>query len=66
MTKETETQISEIHATVVKGIPAGYELHRRARAVVDAWYYQGDDGWDRLKNAIAELKGLVGKTETPN
>ncbi len=34
-------------------------LRIAAKAVVEARHYHGDDGWDRLKNAIAELEGLV-------
>ena len=32
-----------------------------ARKVVAARYAGGDDGWDRLKNAIGELEDLVGR-----
>lgn len=39
-----------------------------ARRVVEARNYHGDDGWDRLKNAIAELSDALdkweGKTDT--
>ena len=62
MNKTTETQIAEIHATVVRGMPSDEKLRRVARAVVDARYYGGDDGWDVLKNAIAELECIVGRT----
>lgn len=63
MTKETEQQISEIHATIVKGAPANDQLRKAARAVVDARYYSGEDGWDRLKNAIGDLEDFVGRSE---
>ena len=62
MTKNIEQKISEIHATVVKGAPADEKLRKVARAVVDARYYSGDDGWDVLKEAICELEGLVGRS----
>lgn len=39
------------------------ELRTAGRRVVDARYYEGEDGWDKLKNAICELEGLVGRTE---
>ena len=55
-----EQQIAEIHAFVVR--PVSDKLHKAARAVVDARYYHGDDGWDRLKNAIGELEEIVGRT----
>jgi hypothetical protein len=55
----TAKLIAEIHAVVVKGKPANEELLRRARAVVSARHYHGDDGWDKLKNAIGELEELV-------
>jgi hypothetical protein len=35
------------------------ELEVAAAAVVAARYCQGDDAWDKLKNAICELEGLV-------
>lgn len=63
MTKEHEKQIAEIHATIVKGAPADDKLRKAARAVVDARHYHGDDGWDRLKNAICELEGIVGRSD---
>ena len=33
----------------------------KARTVVWARYYDGDDGWERLKEAIGELEGMVGR-----
>ena len=62
MNPEIEKQIAEIHAAVVNGIPANEQLVKAAKAVVDARYYNGDDGWDRLKNAIGELETIVGRT----
>lgn len=38
------------------------KLRKAARAVVDARYYNGEDGWDRLKNAIGELEDIVGRS----
>lgn len=43
--------------------PAEEILRQRARAVVDERYYDGDDGWDRLKAAIGNLEDLVGRTD---
>jgi len=64
MTDETKKQIEEIHALIVRGeITLNDKLNKAARAVVDARHYHGDDGWDRLKNAIGELEDLVGRTE---
>ena len=34
-----------------------------ARKVVAARRYDGDDGWDRLKNAIGELEYIVGRPD---
>lgn len=51
-------QIDEMHAMVVRGIPASGELVARARAVVNARYAGAD--WDDLSDAIAALAGLVG------
>lgn len=63
MSPQTRQKIDEIHATIVKGAPANDALMKAARAVVDARHYNGDDGWDVLKNAIAELEGLVPATK---
>jgi len=63
MNAKLVSKINEIHAVVVNGSPSNDELVRRARAVVDARHYNGDDGWDKLKNAISELEGLVGRTQ---
>jgi hypothetical protein len=38
-------------------------LRAVAHAVVKARYYHGDDGWDRLKNAIGELEDHMENTE---
>lgn len=38
------------------------ELRNLGRRVVDARYYHGDDGWDRLRNAICDLEGKVGRS----
>ena len=38
-------------------------LYRAASRVVWARYYSGDDGWDRLKNAIDQLEEIVGRPE---
>ncbi len=54
--------IQEIHATIVKGAPADDKLRAAARAVVDARYYNGDDGWHVLKEAIGQLEALVGRS----
>ena len=35
-------------------------LIKAARAVVWARHYNGDDAWDRLKNAIGDLEDQVG------
>lgn len=59
MSPETEKQIAEIHATIVDGAPADKKLREAAKAVVDARHYHGDDGWDRLKNAIGELEDIL-------
>lgn len=60
MSAKSDKQIDEIHAAIVRGAPANDTLVKAARAVVDARHYQGEDGWDRLKNAICDLEGLVG------
>jgi hypothetical protein len=62
MPKDTKTMIAEIHATIVKGAPADEKLRAAARAVVDARYYGGQDGWDVLKEAIGQLEDLVGRS----
>lgn len=59
MNQETIKQIAEIHATVVQGIPADAKLRKAAQAVVDARHYHGDDGWDKLKNAIGEMEDIL-------
>lgn len=38
------------------------ELRSIGRRIVDARYYHGDDGWDRLKNAIGDLEDKVGRS----
>lgn len=55
----TEEKIDLIYQAVVKNAQASDRLIQAAQKVVDARYYQGDDGWDVLKNAIAELEGLL-------
>lgn len=37
-------------------------IQRLGRAVVDARYYHGDDGWDKLNTAICDLEGAVGRS----
>lgn len=59
MKAETEKQIDEIHALICRGIPANDKLIKAALKVVNARHYRGDDGWDRLKNAIAELEDAI-------
>lgn len=59
MDPETKKKISEIHATVVIGTPSNDRLLQAAQAVVDARHYHGDDGWDRLKNAIGDLEDIL-------
>jgi hypothetical protein len=39
------------------------ELYRAARAVVFFRYYGGDDGWEKLSEAIGELENIVGRPE---
>ncbi len=39
-------------------------LSRLGRAVVFARYYDGDDGWDKLKEAIGALEDRVGRPAT--
>jgi hypothetical protein len=36
-------------------------LIKAARRVVWARHYKGEDGWDKLKHAIADLEALVGE-----
>lgn len=59
MKSDTQT-LHEIRAVLqVRDDLACDELLRRAQAVVAARHYQGDDGWDRLKNAIGELEDFI-------
>jgi len=60
---ETDKLVREIHACIVQGSPSSPKLLRLARNVVWARYYDGDDAWDRLKHAIGELEGLVGRPQ---
>lgn len=39
--------------------PPDSPLLAAARKVVEARHYSGDDGWDKLKNAISELEGVI-------
>lgn len=39
--------------------PPDSPLLAAARKVVEARHYSGDDGWDKLKNAIFELEGAI-------
>lgn len=39
-------------------------LLKLAQDVVTARHYQGDDGWDRLKEAIGQLEDFI-RPETP-
>lgn len=41
-------------------VPEGPVI-KAARAVVWTRYYSGDDGWDRLKEAIGQLESIVGR-----
>ncbi|WP_309386049.1 hypothetical protein [Cerasicoccus frondis] len=34
-------------------------VRKCAEAVVSARHYTGDDGWDKLKNAICELENIL-------
>ena len=43
------------------GIDPEAKLRHAARAVVWARYYGGDDGWERLKEAIGNLEEIVGR-----
>jgi hypothetical protein len=43
------------------GIAPEADLWTAARAVIWARYYSGDDGWERLKEAIGNLEGIVGR-----
>ncbi|MHB8388019.1 MAG: hypothetical protein ACYDBH_00390 [Acidobacteriaceae bacterium] len=43
-------------------IPANDLLCMAARRVVDARHHGGDDGWDKLKDAIGKLEDIVGRT----
>jgi hypothetical protein len=43
------------------GIDPDAKLRKTARAVVWARYYSGDDGWNRLKEAIGNLEDIVGR-----
>jgi hypothetical protein len=43
------------------GIVPEADVWTKARTVVWARYYDGDDGWERLKEAIGELEGMVGR-----
>ena len=66
MNPDTQRKIDEIYAYVVGAQKVkSAELLRTARAVVAARKYHGDDGWDRLKNAIADLEGEVEKITAP-
>jgi hypothetical protein len=40
------------------------ELIKAAKAVVWFRYYSGDDGWEKLKEAIGRLENIVGKPQT--
>ncbi len=62
MTPSDRKMLTEIHAAVMgRATHEQRELLERAMAVVVARHYRGDDGWDRLKNAIGELEDLVGR-----
>lgn len=39
--------------------PPDSPLLAAARKVIEARHYNGDDGWDKLKNAISELEGVI-------
>lgn len=56
--------IMEIHKTVVGGIPASHKLVVAARRVVWARYYNGDDGWEKLNEAIGQLEDIVGRPKS--
>jgi hypothetical protein len=43
------------------GVSSAGQLRTAARAVVWARYYDGDDAWDRLKEAIGRLEDIVGR-----
>jgi hypothetical protein len=57
--------VQETHGHCVEylceiGIDPEVKLRQAARAVVWARHYSGDDGWERLKEAIGSLEDLVG------
>jgi|HubBroStandDraft_3_1064219.scaffolds.fasta_scaffold00005_8 hypothetical protein len=43
------------------GISPEADVWTAARGVVWARYYAGDDGWERLKEAIGRLEQIVGR-----
>ena len=59
ITAELARKIDEIHATVVLSAPAEKALITAALRVIEARHSTGDGGWDRLKDAIAELEELL-------
>lgn len=62
-TMQNSGKVSELSVEAARaGAAELRELRKLARAVVDARHYHGDDGWDRLKNAICDLEGKVGRS----
>lgn len=56
-------KVNELSVEVVRaGAAELREIRKIGRAVVDARYYHGDDGWDRLKYAIGDLERKVGRS----
>lgn len=51
--------VIEITAREKATPPPDSPLMAAARKVVEARRYSGDDGWDKLKNAISELEGVI-------
>jgi hypothetical protein len=55
--EEIEERLARLHQAF--GTAPDDKLRQAARAVVFWRYYDGDDGWEKLKNAIGELEDLV-------
>lgn len=59
--KETKSSpvAVKLYEKVFEAINPEGPLMMAAQRVVAARHYQGDDGWDKLKLAIAELEDLI-------
>lgn len=53
---ELQLRIAE---AMLPDLPGSDKLKEAAMRVVEARHYNGDDGWDKLKNAIAELEACL-------